>query len=196
MRVGLLFSGGTDSTLAALLLDPYFDVTLITVHFGVTDQWRRAEEVASAVGLPFKSLALERQLAEDALDQILADGYHRHGIDALHLAALEAVAASGYDTVADGTRRDDRVPSVSRAKVQRLENTYDVDYVAPLSGFGRRAVDLLADRLLKIEVGPIAEIQRPDYETELRALGIERGDGDALTDVFSKRQQTAVTGLQ
>lgn len=196
MRVGLLYSGGTDSSLAALLLDRFYDVTLVTVHFGITEDWRRAEEAADAVDLPFRSVELDRSVAESALERILADGRARSGIDELHVAALEALARDDYEAVADGTRRDDRVPSVSRAKAQQLEREYDVDYLAPLSGFGRRAVDRLVDRHLDVEVGPSEEIDRPDYETVLRALCAERADLDDVEAMFPSRNQTAVIGLR
>lgn len=194
MGVGLLFSGGTDSTLAALLLDRFYDVTLITVHFGVTDDWRHGENTAEAVGLPFEALELDRTLADDAVDRILEDGYARNGIQLVHLAALEAVAIQSYETIADGTRRDDRVPWVSRAKAQQLEQRHDVDYVAPLSGFGRRAVDRLVERELEVDVGPSQELDRADYEAELRALCIEAVGEEAAIEVFPSREQTAVTG--
>ena len=196
MRVGLLYSGGTDSTIAALLLDRFYDVTLVTVHFGVTDDWQRAAEAAEAVGLPFHDHELDRTVAEDALDRILDDGHARTGIDQLHLAALEALASQDYDAVADGTRRDDRVPSISRAKAQQLERRYDVDYLAPLSGFGRRAVDRLVERHLDVEVGPASHIDRPDYETALRALCAERDDIDDIDAVLPGREQSAVIGLR
>ena len=196
MRVGLLFSGGTDSTLAALLLDRFYDVTLVTAHFGVTDDWRRAEEAAEAVDLPFEDCEVDRTVAEDALDRILEDGRARRGIDELHVAALEALAERGFDAIADGTRRDDRIPSVSRAKAQQLERRFGVDYVAPLSGFGRRSVDRLVDQLLEVEVGPADEIDRPDYESVLRVLYEDRAESEHIETLFPRREQTAVTGVR
>lgn len=196
MKIGLLFSGGTDSTLAALLLDRFYDVTLVTVHFGVTDDWERAQAVATVIDLPFIDIEVDRSIAEDALGVVLNDGRARRGIDQLHLAALEALAEKEFDAIADGTRRDDRVPSVSRAKAQQLERAYGVDYVSPLSGFGRRAVDRLVDEYLEVEVGPAADIDRPDYETVLRELCSNRSDLPAADSLFPSRTQTAVIGLR
>lgn len=194
MEVGLLFSGGKDSSLAGVLLDPFYDVTLITAHFGVTDDWKHARRTAAALDLPFERKELDIAIAERAVDRILEDGYPRHGIQAVHTAALEAIAEDGYDTVADGTRRDDRVPSVSRAQAQQLEDTQGVDYVAPLSGFGRSAVDALVDRLFEVDVGPSEAIDRADYEAELRAL-IEALEGaETVKEVFPAHDQTVVTG--
>lgn len=196
MDVGLLFSGGKDSSLASLLLDRFYDVTLVTVHFGITDDWHHAERTAQELGLPFEVKELDREIAESAIDRILDDGYPRHGIQSVHLTALEEIAADGYAAVADGTRRDDRVPSVSRAQAQRLEDTQGVQYIAPLSGFGREAVDALVDRLFEVTVGPSEEIDRADYEAELRELIAERSGPETVEEVFPVHEQTAVRGRQ
>lgn len=194
MNVGLLFSGGKDSSLAALLLDGFYEVHLETAHFGMTDDWRHAERTAEKLGLPFDTLELDETIAEDAVDRMIEDGYPRNGIQAVHMAALEAIAREGYDAVADGTRRDDRVPTVSRAHAQRLEDTYDIDYIAPLSGFGRSAVDALVERHFDVTIGPSATIDRADYEAELRALIETREGKEAIDDIFPDHEQTAVIG--
>ncbi|WP_247730050.1 DUF7411 family protein [Halovivax limisalsi] len=195
MRLGLLYSGGKDSTLAALLLEDFYDVTLATAHFGITDDWEHAERAAERLGLPFERLELDESVAADAVDRIREDGFPRNGIQRVHLAALEALAATDeFDAIADGTRRDDRVPTVSRAQAQSLEDRHDVEYVAPLSGFGRGAVDRLVESTLDVTVGPSEEIPRADYEAELRAkLLAEEGPG-AVAEYFPDHDQTHVTG--
>ena len=50
MRCGLLYSAGKDSTLAALLLDPFYDVTLVTATFGVVDPAPAREAAAETAG--------------------------------------------------------------------------------------------------------------------------------------------------
>lgn len=194
MDVGLLFSGGKDSSLAALLLDQFYDVTLVTAYFGITGDWRHAKRTANALNMSFQRMSLDDAIAESAVDRILDDGYPRNGIQSVHLAALEALADRDYTAIADGTRRDDRVPSVSRAQAQRLEDTYDVQYIAPLSGFGRSAVDDLVDQLFEVDVGPSESIDRSDYEAELRERIIEREGAHAIDAVFPHHQQTAVIG--
>lgn len=196
MRLGLLYSGGKDSTLAALLLDDFYDVTLVTVHFGITDDWRHAEATADSTEFPFERLELDREVAEEAVTRMSEDGFPRNGIQYVHMQALEAIAAAGFDVIADGTRRDDRVPSVSRAQAQSLEDRHGVDYVAPLSGFGRRAVDRLVERTLEVDVGPSEEIERADYEAELRALVVESDDEEAVADIFPDHDQTYVRGFR
>ncbi|QCJ45803.1 alpha hydrolase [Haloprofundus sp. MHR1] len=195
MELALLYSGGKDSTLAALTLDSFYDVHLVTAHFGFTDDWTHAKTAAETLGYPFETVELDENVAADAVDRMHADGYPRNGIQQVHEAALEAVAGLGYDAIADGTRRDDRVPTISRAQAQSLEDRYDVDYLAPLSGFGRRAVDRLVEETLDIEVGPSDTVPKADYEGELRQLLIETYGTDSVGEVFPEHEQTYVHGL-
>lgn len=208
MHAGLCYSGGKDSTLAALLLDSFYDVTLVAATFGVTDAASHAREAAAAVGFPLITVELDEAVAWEAVDRMVEDGYPRNGIQQVHDHALETVAAGefhvetagddrrSFDAVADGTRRDDRVPTVSRAQAQSLEDRYDVDYLAPLSGFGRSAVDDLVDVTLEIETGPSEELAKGDYEEELRALMTDEYGDDAVADVFPAHDQTRVVGLR
>ena len=196
MDLALLYSGGKDSTLAALLLDSFYDVTLVTGHFGVTDDWAHAREAADRLDYPFRRVELDRDVAAEAVDRMYDDGYPRNGIQRVHLHALERVASLDVTAVADGTRRDDRVPSVSRAQAQSLEDRHGVDYLSPLSGFGRGAVDKLVAATLDVETGPSESIPKADYEGELRAvLADEHGPG-AVESVFPDHEQTYVRGLR
>ncbi len=193
-QVALLFSAGKDSSLAALLLDSFYDVRLVTAHFGLTDGWRDAKRAADALGYPFEAVELDRDVAVDAVDRMHEDGYPRNGIQRVHESALETVAATDVDAVADGTRRDDRVPTMSRAQAQSLEDRRGVDYLAPLSGFGRRAVDRLVAATLDVESGPSEDVPKGDYEGELRHLLTERYGSGAVADVFPPHEQTYVRG--
>jgi len=191
MECGLLFSAGKDSSLSALLLEEFYDVTLVTAHFDITDDWTHARDAAEALGFPFERIELSEDVATEATDRMREDGFPRAGIQAVHEAALEAVAGE-YDAVADGTRRDDRVPTVSRAVAQSLEDRHGVDYVAPLSGFGRGAVDRLVETHLTVESGPSERIRKGDYETELRALIESRWGGETVEEIFPEHEQTRV----
>jgi len=195
MELGLLYSGGKDSTLAALLLEEFYDVTLVTAHFGISDDWTHAERTADATGFAFERLELDSAVAHDAVDQIRDDGFPRNGIQSVHQHALERVAEQEYDAIADGTRRDDRVPTVSRAQAQSLEDRHDVDYIAPLSGFGRTAVDRLVEARLEVTVGPSEEIDRADYEAELREIIADENGPAAVAEWFPDHTQTYVTGV-
>jgi predicted subunit of tRNA(5-methylaminomethyl-2-thiouridylate) methyltransferase len=193
MECGLLFSAGKDSSLSALLLEEFYDVTLVTAHFGITDDWKHARDAADALGFSFERIELSVETADEAVERIHADGYPRTGIQQVHEAALETAAAE-YDIVADGTRRDDRVPTISRAIAQSLEDRHGVDYVSPLSGFGRGAIDRLVETHLTVESGPTEEIPKGDYEAELRAKIEERWDADAIEEIFPAHEQTRVIG--
>ncbi len=193
MECGLLFSAGKDSSLSALLLEEFYDVTLVTAHFDITDDWKHARDAADALGFPFESVVLPGETADSAVERMYEDGFPRGGIQQVHETALEAVAER-FDVVADGTRRDDRVPTISRAVAQSLEDRYEVDYIAPLSGFGRAAVDRLVETHLRVESGPSEEIPKGDYETELRARIDSRWGSETVEEIFPKHDQTRVVG--
>jgi Predicted subunit of tRNA(5-methylaminomethyl-2-thiouridylate) methyltransferase, contains the PP-loop ATPase domain len=194
MQLALLYSGGKDSSLAALLLDEFYEVRLVTAHFGVTDDFQHARGAAAELGFPFETVGLDRAVADDAVDQMYEDGFPRNGIQQAHDHALEQVADLAVDAIADGSRRDDRVPTVSRAAAQSLEDRHGIDYIAPLSGFGRGAVDDLVAATLAVETGPSETVPKADYEGELRAVLAERHGKDAVGDVFPEHEQTYVHG--
>ncbi len=193
MEVGLLYSGGTDSTLAARLLDGLSAVTLCCGTFGVTDDYRRAREAGRRLGFETTVLELDPAIAHDAVERMVADGYPRRGIQRVHEHALER-AATTWPAVADGTRRDDRTPTVDRPLAQSLEDRFGVVHLAPLAGIGRGAVDRLADAHLTVETGPSEALRTGDYEAELRAL-MRREHGQETVDaVFPEHVQSRVTG--
>jgi len=194
MELALLYSGGKDSSLAALLLDEFYDVRLVTAHFGISDDWHHARDAAAELGFPFETVSLDRGVAEEAVDRMHEDGFPRNGIQQVHDHALETVADLAVDAIADGSRRDDRVPTVSRAAAQSLEDRHAVDYIAPLSGFGRHAVDDLVAANFEIETGPSETVPKADYEGELRAVLADRHSEDAVGDVFPDHEQTYVHG--
>lgn len=196
MDLGLLYSGGKDSSFAALLLDSFYSVTLLTATFGITDDWKHARRSADSTGFEFRTLDLDPAVAEDAVDRLQEDGFPRNAIQRVHTHALEELAGEDFSAIADGTRRDDRVPTVSRAQAQSLEDRHEVDYIAPLSGFGRGAVDRLVDAHLTVESGPSESIPRADYEAELRTLLAERAGQEAVSETFPDHEQTSVIGFR
>jgi predicted subunit of tRNA(5-methylaminomethyl-2-thiouridylate) methyltransferase len=212
--VSVLFSGGKDSALAALLLEPFYDVTLVTVGFGVESApepgWgiargtHHAREAAEAIDLPHRVVSLPESVARQAAERTLADGYPREAIQSVHEQALEAVAeavTAGTDdtavarpAIADGTRRDDRVPRLDRPAIQSLEDRHGVDYLVPLRGFGRGAVDQLAEARLEVAIGPSEELAKADYEAAIRTL-IRREHGhERVAELFPEHTQSRVVG--
>ncbi len=193
-QAGLLYSGGADSSLAALLLNQFHEVTLLTGTFGITEDWRHAAAAAEALGFPHQSFDLDRSVALDAIDQMRTDGYPNTGIQLVHEHALERAAGqfSGVTVIADGTRRDDRVPTIDTPTAQSIEDRHDIDYVTPLAGYGHRAINRLTDRLLTTNVGPSETIPKGDYEAELRVC--LREHGESVDAIFPAHEQSVVTG--
>lgn len=195
MELALLYSGGKDSSLAALVLEDFYDVQCVTGSFGITDDWEYARRAAARLGFAFQTLDLDREIADEAVEMMLQDGYPRNGIQCVHEHAIERLAQLDIDAVADGTRRDDRVPTISRAQAQSLEDRRDIDYITPLSGFGRHAVDQLVKDTFDIEEGPSETIPKADYEGELRQIIADNHDPGTVAEVFPNHTQTYVHGI-
>ncbi|WP_336328087.1 DUF7411 family protein [Halovenus sp. HT40] len=194
MEVGLLSSGGKDSTLAALLLEDHCDLTVLCCTFGITDDYEHAMAAGEAVGFETRRVDLDDEVARDAIEQMVDDGYPRNGIQTVHEHALERAAELDFDGIADGTRRDDRVPTVPRSLAQSVEDRYDVEHLAPLAGIGRGAIDRLAEEHLRVETGPSEEIEKGDYESELRVLIAEEYGAEAVAEMFPEHEQSRVVG--
>jgi predicted subunit of tRNA(5-methylaminomethyl-2-thiouridylate) methyltransferase len=194
MEVGLLYSGGKDSTLAALAVERFGDVTLLCSSFGITDDFEHAVQAGQSVGFPTRRVDLDPDVARAAAEQIVADGFPRNGVQTVHEHALERAAALDYDAIADGTRRDDRVPAVPRPLAQSIEDRYGVSHLAPLAGFGRSAIDSMVEETLVVETAPSEEIPKGDYETELRALIAQQHGQETVEECFPEHTQSRVTG--
>ena len=189
MKVGVLFSGGKDSALAAILLSPFAQIELVTMSFGIVPN--DAASVARVLGFPHVTIGLEERLATATVDAIIKDGYPNKGISHLHKTALER-AATRYQIVADGTRRDDKAPLLNVSEARSLEDRSGIDYVRPLLGYGRRAIDALVVARLEVTYGECISF---DYEVELRRV-MEKSYGyDAVKAVFPQEHiQSRVTG--
>jgi predicted subunit of tRNA(5-methylaminomethyl-2-thiouridylate) methyltransferase len=201
--VAALFSAGKDSALAAALLDPFYDPVLCSCTFdldGAPSVAETAREAGERVGFPVATVELDQSVAREAVDRMVADGYPREGIQLVHEHALETVAAreavggESVSAVADGTRRDDRAPVIERPFAQSIEDRNEIDYLRPLAGYGRGAIDELAERLLDVETGPSEAIPAGDYETELRALMASEYGEETVSEVFPEHVQSRVRG--
>jgi len=174
MKAGVLYSGGKDSSLAAILLGTYYEVELNTFVFDPLRQIPSLEAAAGALGYPLKKRVFRQGMIEEMADLVIAKGYPNDAINAVHQAAVESLAAE-YDVVGDGTRFDDRVPMLPRDAVQSLMSRTGCSYVRPLLGVPRREVDRLADRLLVVKYGETGSIRNGDYEAEIRDAIRARG---------------------
>lgn len=121
MDVHVLFSGGKDSSLSAVILKKLgYNPHLITINFGVIPSYKLAEETAKILGFKHKVITLDRKIVEKAADMIIEHKYPGPAIQYVHKTVLE-ILADEYSILADGTRRDDRVPKLSYSEIQSLE---------------------------------------------------------------------------
>jgi hypothetical protein len=174
MKAGVLYSGGKDSSLAAMMLGTYYEVELNTFVFDPFRLIPSVEAAAEALGYPLKKRVFEKGMLDKMADLVIAKGYPNDAINAVHMAAIESLSAE-YDVVGDGTRYDDRVPMLPREAVQRLMSRSRCSYVRPLLGYVRREVDRLADQLLVVHYGESGTIRNGDYESEIRDAIRARG---------------------
>ncbi|MFQ5800353.1 MAG: hypothetical protein ACE5HH_01370, partial [Candidatus Hydrothermarchaeales archaeon] len=124
-----------------------------------------------------------------ALEIIKRDGFPKNAITHIHKEALE-FAAQSYSVLADGTRRDDRAPTLSLPEIRALEDRFDVEYINPLCGLGYKTINRLCESLFVIEIGESSKINKGDYEGELRTL--LKNKGLDIESIFPTHQQTRV----
>ena len=193
MKAYVLFSGGKDSSLSAILLEPFFDIELVTCSFSVLPVGEIAREVAAELGFDHRVLSLDMDVLNSALEMVIEDGYPGNAINYIHKNAIETLAAEpDVYVVVDGIRRDDRVPKLDASQVRSIEDRSGIDYVCPLLGFGRSAVNRLVDTYLLIEEGQSDTITKADYEAELRQMIRDKYGTDKVTDIFPDHIQSHV----
>jgi predicted subunit of tRNA(5-methylaminomethyl-2-thiouridylate) methyltransferase len=193
MRISVLFSGGKDSSLSALLMEPSFEIELVTCSFGLLPNGEIAAKTAKELGFPHRVLSLEREILETAYEKIMKDGFPRGAINYIHEKAVETLASDPeVKFIADGTRRDDRVPVLSISQIRSIEDRLGIQYMCPLKGYGRKTVSILVERYLRIEEGPTEIIQKADYETELRELIRQRDGEEKIKELFPAHIQSHV----
>jgi len=174
MKAGVLYSGGKDSSLAALMLGTYYEVELTTFVFDPDHQIPSVEAAADALGFPLQKRVFRNGLLNEMVDMVMQKGYPNDAINYVHRSAVESLAQE-YDIVGDGTRFDDRVPMLPREEVQSLMSRTGCSYVRPLLGFVRREIDRLVDRFFVVEYGETGTIRNGDYESEIREAFTSRG---------------------
>lgn len=193
MKISVLFSGGKDSSLSALLMEPFFEIELVTCSFGMLHNGELAAKTAKRLGFPHRVLSLEQEILEEAYKKIMKDGFPKSAINYIHEKAVETLALDPeVKLIADGTRRDDRVPVLSISQVRSIEDRLGVQYICPLKGYGKKTVSILVERYLKIEEGPSENTQKADYEAELRELIRQRDGEEKIKELFPSHIQSHV----
>jgi predicted subunit of tRNA(5-methylaminomethyl-2-thiouridylate) methyltransferase len=192
MKAGVLYSGGKDSSLAAIMLGTYYEVELNMFVFDPSRRVPSVESAAHAIGFPLKIRTFGRELLDEMAETVIRCGHPADAINAIHRTALEDLCAE-YRVVGDGTRFDDRVPMLDRSEVQSLCDRTGCSYVRPLLGFARAEINRLTERLLTVEYGETGTIRNGDYEAELRAA--IRAKGHDPTALFpAHHDQSLVVG--
>ncbi|MBN1167249.1 MAG: alpha hydrolase [Methanospirillaceae archaeon] len=194
MKAGILFSGGKDSSLAAIMVSRDYEVELNTFVFDPENRMASVSEAANALGFPFKKRVFRENFLDEVIAMILRSGYVNEAINTVHREAL-TVLSEIYDVVGDGTRLDDRVPMLTRSQVQSFADLSGCSYIRPLLGFSKREVQRLVERYLVVLYGETGMIRNGDYEGEIRQALQERGH--CIGDLFpSAHQQSLVVARQ
>jgi predicted subunit of tRNA(5-methylaminomethyl-2-thiouridylate) methyltransferase len=192
MKAGVLYSGGKDSSLAAIMLGTYYEVELNTFVFDPARLIPTIETAAESLGFPLKKRVFNEGLKNEMVDLVVSCGYPNDAINRVHRIAVETLC-NEYTVVGDGTRFNDRVPMLTRAEVQSLGNRTGSSYVRPLLGFVKPEVDRLVERFLIVQYGETGTIANGDYESELRDA--IRARGIDTTSLFpAHHDQSLVVG--
>lgn len=193
MKACVLYSGGKDSSLIAVILTKLgYDVELVTLNFGMFDSFKPAVKSASALGFKHRVFKADKTILEDATDVILNDGFPNNGINYIHKEALDLVSRD-YDVVADGTRRDDRIPKLKENEINSLEGRRNIEYIT-LRGFGHKTINNLSNILFEVKKEQTSMENNSDYEIEIRYLINKREGENASLNIFPNHVQSRVVG--
>ena len=193
MKTCVLYSGGKDSSIMAFILKNLgYEIELVTVNFGVYPSWKNASDSASNLGFKHRILDGDHHVLKNAVDTIIKDGFPNNGINQVHKYALE-LAAHEYSVVADGTRRDDRIPKLDFNEVRSFEDRNDVEYIN-LCGFGHKSINHLSKTLFEVKKELSSMENNSDYEIEIRYLISELEGEELAFKIFPEHLQSRVIG--
>ncbi|MDD3984872.1 MAG: 7-cyano-7-deazaguanine synthase [Methanobacterium sp.] len=193
MKAGVLYSGGKDSTICAVILKNLgYQVELVTINFGYYPSWRAAVESSSKLGFKHRILKGDSGILEDAVQTIINDGFPNNGINKVHKYALELMAKN-YSIVSDGTRRDDKVPKLNLDQIRSFEDRNNVEYIN-IGGMGHKTIKHLSNTLFHVKKELTSMENNSDYEIEIRFL-ISKLKGEELAfKIFPEHLQSRVIG--
>jgi hypothetical protein len=196
-KVSLLFSGGKDSSLTAFILAKFFKLELITITFGLLQNWKQAREVAKKLGLPFKKIELDKKIITEAAKITVTDGYPANGLKYIHKKVLEEMAKKGFKIIADGLSRDDHTTTLSQSEIRSFEDKFGINYLQPLKGYGWKTIDLLAKKYFFFKEYKGETFHGAEYEFELREF-IKKNYGEQKNKTIFPKYHThsIVTGIR
>lgn len=190
-KVFLLFSGGKDSSLASLILSNFFEVELVTITFGILQNWKQAQRVARKLKFPFRLMKLDKKIIEEATEMAVKDRRPANAIKHIHKKTLEEVAKKAK-IIADGIRRNDRVPVLSLSEISSLEDKFGVHYVQPLMGYSRKTVDLLLKKYFLFKEYKGESFPGAEYEFELREFIRKKYGQKKVEEIFPKNHTHSI----
>ncbi len=186
MKAMVLFSGGKDSSLSVLLLEPFFDeIELVTFSFGHDDSWKAACMAADELGHPHRRVVFEDGVIDRAIEILTSTGYPNDALNYVHSIAVEALAQE-CEFIGDGTRRDDRAPKMDFSAIRSLEDRMHVHYLRPLAGLGGRAIRAMASRHLDYIEELSEKHPASDFEIGLRYALAQRCGQNEVDRIFPK----------
>jgi len=193
MKATVLFSGGKDSGLTTLLLEPFFDeIELVTFSFGCDESWKSASKAADELGHHHRVAVFDECVLNRALEILQLTGYPNDALDYVHSIAVETTAME-CEFVADGTRRDDRAPKMDFSAIRSLEDRLNVHYLRPLAGLGGKAIKAMASCYLDYEEASSDTYPASDFEVGLRYALAERHGQREVDRIFpAKHTHTRV----
>lgn len=193
MNACVLYSGGKDSSIIAYILKKLgYEVELATVNFGSYPSWKAAADSAEKLGFKHRILSGDPQILKGAVGTIINDGFPNNGINHIHKHALE-LAAKDYPVVADGTRRDDRVPKIDINETRSFEDRNKAEYIN-LGGFGHKSINYLSKTLFNVKKELTSMENNSDYEIEIRFLISELEGEEFAFNIFPEHLQSRVIG--
>ena len=193
MKACVLYSGGKDSSLIAVILKKLgFNVELCTANFGVYDSYLPAKNSAKALDFNHKILEMDFEILNKATNMIIEDDFPNNGINFIHKNVIDYVACN-YDIVADGTRRDDKTPKLNQNQIRSLEDRKNVQYIN-LDSFGYKSIKTLVSSIFEVSHEKSNKDNNSDYEVEIRQL-IDEKKGFS-EEIFPEHYQTRVIGYK
>jgi len=193
MNACVLYSGGKDSSIRAVILQKLeYKVELVTVNFGILPSWKAAAQSAKNLGFTHKILEADENILQEGVDMILGDGFPNNGLNYIHQQMLQ-IAAENYSIIADGTRRDDRIPKLNQDTIRSFEDSKNIEYIN-LAGFGHKTINKLSKKLFNVKKELTNINNNSDYEIEIRYLIDQLRGDETASRIFPEHVQSRVIG--